>query len=249
LAEDSFTIDLPANSDVSSVALYAEVLGTHGEPLSGIFVTFKLWGDGSLDELTSVHTQQRQCSKQGVSVTWYPFPVQSHRAALKATVNASCPYADSLRLRAGTFLPFNSRFEEETSIAEEHAVEEDSPQVESTGNGQPIEEETSIAEEHAVEEDPPQVESTGNGQPIEVETSTEALSKADRGALFAMLSAGTAKHLGRKPTVLEFIRLCDAVALARKLSIEGGTLPHGTEIHWTGDDWIIDTAESRNRAA
>ena len=107
MAEDSFTIDLPADSDISVVALVAEVLDSRGEPMSWPFVTFRLRGDGSLDSITTVLTQQRRTSRQGVSVTWYAFPVVEPKRPLKATVSASCPYAESVKLRPGTLLPFN----------------------------------------------------------------------------------------------------------------------------------------------
>jgi hypothetical protein len=96
VAKDSFYIDLPANTDVSSITLFAE------EPLSGIYATFRLQGDGSLDGDTSIQTQQRRTSKHGVTVTWYAHSIQEPRPALRATVTISCPYAGSVKLRPGT---------------------------------------------------------------------------------------------------------------------------------------------------
>ena len=226
MAEDAFTIDLSPDSDISSVVLFAEVLDKRGQPLSGTFVTFRLQGEGSLDEISDVHTQQRRTSKQGVSVTWYEYPVQKPRLACKGTVTASCPDATSVRLRPGTLIPFN--MSEWASIA---------TMLPPQGEIPPEVCETESAGEAAVIADRP-------------EPSTDALTRGEKTALFAMLSCGTAKHLGRPPTASEFVRLCDAVILARKLAtIEGGLLSEVTEIYWTGNDWVIKRIEDQERRA
>jgi hypothetical protein len=104
VANDSFYIDLPANSDLSSIGFFAEVLDIHGEPLSGVYAMFRLQGDGSLDSTTSIQTQQRRTSKHGATVTWYEYPIKRPRTALRATLTVTCPYAMSVKLRPGTLL-------------------------------------------------------------------------------------------------------------------------------------------------
>jgi hypothetical protein len=226
VAEDSFTIDLTADGDVSSVALFAEVLDPRGEPLSGVFVTFRLRGEGSFDSASSIQTQQRRTSKYGASVTWYEYPVQRPRLPLKGTVTAACPEAESVRLRPGTFLPFKKS--DSAAIRTAPLPRDETPQEAG--------ETESAAEEGVIEH--------------QLEPPTDALTEADRSALFAMLSGGTAKHLGREPTVSEFVRLCDAVVLARELAtIEGGLLSLEAEVHWTGDGRVINRLEAREERA
>jgi hypothetical protein len=79
-----------------------------------------------------------------------------------------------------------------------------------------------------------------------VEEQTPAgLSDMECRALFVALSAGTQHRLGRLPTVAEFIRLVDGVAIGRQLAaIEKDSLRGGLEIHWTGSDWIFEVPES-----
>jgi hypothetical protein len=71
------------------------------------------------------------------------------------------------------------------------------------------------------------------------------LSEMERRGLFVALSAGTERNLGRQPTVTEFVRLSDAVVLARQLvTLEQGLFCGGVEVHWTGDEWIVQPVET-----
>jgi hypothetical protein len=83
------------------------------------------------------------------------------------------------------------------------------------------------------------------------EAATEAarqLSEMERRALFVALSAGTEHHLGRQPTVTEFVRLSDAVVLARQLAaLEQGLFCGGIEVHWTGNEWVVQPVENGAR--
>jgi hypothetical protein len=273
MAEDSYTIDLPAGNDVSSLTLYAEVLGDRGDPLSGAFMTFRLHGDGSLDDVATVHTLQRRTSKQGVSVTWYGHPGEDPRGSLKATLIASCPEALLVKLRPGTFLPISTP-KVEAFGSTPYPLEVASPEVEESeildvGAFPGDEPDSNIA---ARATDGNELSATHMMSPLKGETphevkglessvveaaanpeskrDSQGLTQDDRSRLFASLSVGTAKHLGREPTVAEFIRLCDGVVLARKLAyIEENVLPHAAEIYWTGDDWVINWLEARDDRA
>jgi hypothetical protein len=72
------------------------------------------------------------------------------------------------------------------------------------------------------------------------------LTELDRCALFTALTGGTEKRLERKPTASEFVRLCEAVSVARQLvEVERGLLTPGElEIHWTGVEWSVQAGRT-----
>ena len=75
-------------------------------------------------------------------------------------------------------------------------------------------------------------------------SASKRLTDLERRALFVALSAGTEQRLGRMPTVDEFVRLVDAVAVVRQIAeMEQGLLYGDLKIHWSGQEWVFDRNE------
>jgi hypothetical protein len=75
------------------------------------------------------------------------------------------------------------------------------------------------------------------------------LTETERYALFVALAAGTEEKLGRKPTAGEFVRLCDALVMARQLvMVERHLFYGGMKIYWNGAEWVVEeTCQTEGR--
>jgi hypothetical protein len=113
-----------------------------------------------------------------------------------------------------------------------------------------LEVEESPEAEHSLDEVPSAVpqEVTIQAHPVR---EPGVMTETERRALFVALSAGTERHLGRKPTAGEFVRLCDALVMARQLAmVERHLFYGGMEIHWDGSEWTVeDTSQTEDRRA
>ena len=68
---------------------------------------------------------------------------------------------------------------------------------------------------------------------------TEAISEQDVEALFKALLKGSARHLGRQPTVSELVRLVEVIKARRLDALVTVARSGELDVHWDGNRWVF----------